>query len=407
MSTHDAEIGDESPSGLVSAMGRLLDRAVGGLTGERGRAAAAAQTFMIFSAALSVGYAAFYLSYPDSDLRPLAAFSIVCALAYAVGIVTVRVGYQLAAAVIGLSVATAQVVYIVSSVGWETGAHMYLIVGGQLVYMVFTERQRLLRWAYLGIAATAFLVCQVALPARGADYAIDSSTLTWMFSINAVLAMTMLFTLAALAHFRARESRAQAAESAERAEYLANTDALTGLSNRRPILEVLERVSSGSVGKYCVAIADLDRFKDLNDRYGHSCGDAVLAVVGERLRAEIRTTDALGRWGGEEFIFVMPDTSLDAAVRTMDRTRAAVSDVPVSCGDHEHEVTVSIGVAADSAAARPHLVIKDADDALYEAKLEGRDCVRMHRGAGLPVPVRAEPEEEADNGTPGAPGRLG
>ncbi|WP_061963666.1 GGDEF domain-containing protein [Demequina aurantiaca] len=407
MSTHDAGGEDDSTSGFVAAMGRLLDRAVGGLTGERGRAAAAAQTFMMFSAALSLGYAAFYLSYPDSDLRPLAAYSVVCAIAYVVGVVTVRIGYQLAASIIGLTVATSQVVFIVSSVGWESGAHMYLIVGGQLVYMVFTERQRLLRWAYLGVAATAFVVCQVALPATGGRYVIDGSTLTWMFSINAVLAMTLLFTLAALAHFRARESRAQAAESAERAEYLANTDALTGLSNRRPILEVLERVSSRSVGKYCVAIADLDRFKDLNDTYGHSCGDAVLAVVGDRLRADIRTTDALGRWGGEEFIFVMTDTSLDAAVRTMDRTRNAVSGTPVPCSDHEHHVTVSIGVAGASAAARPHLVIKDADDALYEAKLDGRDCVRVHRGAGVQMSVMAEADDEADKGAPGASGRLG
>lgn len=393
---HDAAGTVDSASGFVSTMGRLLDRSVGGLTGERGRAAAAIQTFSLFSMALSLVYAVFYFAYAASDLRPLSVFSVVCAVAYAVCVVVTRMGQPLWAALLGLLVATAQVLVIVSVVGWETGAHLYLIVAGQLVYLVFTERQHLLRWAYVGAAAAAFVVCQVALPAAGTRFEIDSSTRAWIFSFNAVMAMAMLFTLAALTHFRTRESRIEAARNAERAEYLANTDALTGLSNRRPILEVLDHESSRGVGNYCVAIADLDRFKDLNDAHGHSCGDMVLSVVGDRLRGEIRTTDALGRWGGEEFIFVMIDTDLDAAAGTMERTRAALSTTPIPCGDHDHRVTISIGVAAAVVGARPHRVIKEADDALYEAKLDGRDCVRVHR---RPDSTRVfEPEQIRDAG---------
>lgn len=401
MTTHDAVGTEESPRGFVSTMGRLLDKSVSRLTGERGRAAAAGQTFLIFSAVLSVGYAVFYLSYSPSDLRPLAMVSVAWVAGYAAGIVMVRTGRQLGATLLGLAVAIVQVLVVVSAIGWESGSHLYLIVAGQLVYMVFTERQRLLRWAFLGTSAAAFVTCQVVLPARGARFAIDSSTLGWMFSLNAVVAMALLFSLAALAHFRARESRAEAARNAERAEYLANTDPLTGLSNRRPILEVLERESVRSMGNYCVAIADLDRFKELNDTHGHSCGDAVLAVVGDRLREQVRTTDALGRWGGEEFIFVMTGTGVDAATGTMDRTRTAVSGTPIPCGDHDHRITVSIGIAPAAPGSLPHLVIKDADDALYEAKMEGRDCVRVHRGAVQSLAHARQADTDAQGGRPG------
>lgn len=95
------------------------------------------------------------------------------------------------------------------------------------------------------------------------------------------------------------------------------------------------------MGNYCVAIADLDRFKDLNDAYGHACGDVVLAAVADRLRAQARVTDALGRWGGEEFILVMSDIAVDDAVVTMDRMRAAVGQELVPCDAHEHHVTMS------------------------------------------------------------------
>lgn len=398
---NDAVEPDAAQGGFATFMGHLLDRSVGGLTGESGRAAAATQTFLAFSVGLSFCYSAFYFAYSGSDFLPLELFSLACMVVYVLGIVVLRTGHQIIATLLGLGLATVQVMFIVSAIGWESGVHLYLIVAGQLVYLVFAQKQHLLRWAFLALAAVAFTVCQVVLPARGTVFEIDTETLSWMFSINAVLAMSLLFTLAALSHYRARESRASAARHAERAEYLANTDELTGLSNRRPILETLERVSSRSVGNYCVAIADLDRFKDLNDAYGHSCGDAVLAVVGDRLREQIRTTDALGRWGGEEFIFVMPDTNMKSALSTMERTRVSVSSVPVNCGEHDHAVTVSVGVAPAGPGSVPHLVIKDADDALYEAKLDGRDCVRAHRGAGLPLVALAEPADPADPADPG------
>jgi len=395
------------PSVATRVVGHVFERDVGGLTGEKGRAAAAMQTFLAFSVLLSLSYVTYYVLHPGGGFGPLIAFTGACAAAYVLVILAVRHGYQLAASLIGLTVGTVQIVWVVHELGWGSGLHLYLIVAGQLVYMIFTEAQRVFRWLFLFVAAGAFVTCQVAFPATGSRYPIDNTDLNWMFSINAVVALALLFILATVAQLRARESRGAEALSARRAESLANTDALTGLANRRPILQRLEQLSSRSVGNYCVAIADLDRFKDLNDAYGHACGDVVLATVADRLRMQARITDALGRWGGEEFIFVMSEIAVDDAVVTMDRMRAAVGQELIPCDGHEHHVTMSVGVAHANGRARAHLVVKDADDALYAAKFDGRDRVRSHRGAALPMRVMSAPTDLADGDGVTPRGTLG
>jgi len=361
--------------GNAGALTRLVSRNVGGLNGSEGRAASTTHSFLILELIITVSYTVFFMSYDYEGLAPTIAFQFVAIAGYGIGVVVVRLGYHTAAAVLAFLVAYGHIVLTVHTLGWPAGVHLYLIAGGQLAFMVFTERQRTLRAIFVLLAAAAFLYCQLWVSVESTFYSMPESVLSVLFSINAVTTAALMYVLAAFAHTRARAASALAARSAARAEYLANTDALTGLANRRPIMEHLEVLGERHENKYCVALADLDHFKGLNDEYGHGCGDRVLATLGERLRSQVRPTDSLGRWGGEEFIFVMPDVDLDGAVVMMERMRRTVGDHVVPCSGHSHHVTVSIGVSCRPLGAKSHRVIKRADDALYEAKQTGRDRV--------------------------------
>ncbi|MEX0914193.1 MAG: GGDEF domain-containing protein [Demequina sp.] len=371
--------GQRHPRNDLGALSRLVSRNVGGLKGSEGRAASTTHSFLIFTLIATVAYTVFLMAYDYTGLGPTIAVTMVAAGGYGIGVVVVRLGHHTAAAVLAFLVAFAQIVIMVHTLGWPSGVHLYLIAGGQLVFMVFTERQRALRAVFVSMAAGAFLYSQLWVRIDHTLYAMPDNVLSVLFSVNAVTTAALMYVLAAFAHTRARAASALAERSAARAEYLANTDPLTGLSNRRPVMEHLELLGERHETRYCVALADLDHFKGLNDEFGHVCGDRVLATLGERLRAQVRPTDSVGRWGGEEFIFVMPDVDMADAVAMMERMRRVVGDHVVPCAGHSHHVTVSIGVSGRPVGAKAHRVIKRADDALYEAKLNGRDRVHSVR----------------------------
>ncbi|WP_061960911.1 GGDEF domain-containing protein [Demequina flava] len=367
---------DRAFSGAVA---RLLDRRVGGLEGETGRAATTTQAFLILCLALSLGYDIFYLTYDATGLRYLILMHNLWIALYVGAIVMVRLGHQLTAALAAFAIPTIQMVFATWFLGWESGIQLYMLGAAQLVYVLLTQRQRLWRAFWMLVSLGSFLICQVAFPASRAQYEMPQTVLNTMFSIAAVITAGLLFSLAALTHHRGEQARELAALSAEQAEFLANTDALTGLATRRPVLSRLDALAAVGGSPYCVAIADLDKFKDLNDEHGHQCGDTVLTEVGVRVRAELRVSDSVGRWGGEEFIFVLPDVSLEDAALTMERIRRSIGERAILCGDHEHYVTVSIGVTNGEHVGTAHYAIKRADDALYKSKQEGRDRVSAVR----------------------------
>lgn len=375
---------------LSDAVERVLDRRVGRLTGEPGRAASTAHGFAAVALILSLSYIAFFLTYDAAAFMTLILVNLGFAALYGVVLLAAHLGRQLRAALLLLGAGIAQLVCVSAYVGWEAGFHLYLLLCGQLVFLVFTEVQRLLRWIWAFAALFGFLGSQFLLPASGATVVMPAVLLTTLFSVNALLTASMLFILAALSHFRAERARRRAAELASHAEFLANTDVLTGLANRRPVMERLERLSVEGGEPYCLAVADLDRFKEINDAYGHGCGDRVLADIGSRLKASLRASDEVGRWGGEEFVFIITDADLEEAAVSMERIRRSVGDEPVTCLGHEHAITVSIGVTDGQYDGSPHLAIRRADRALYASKAAGRDCVTTFSSADEAAPAVSE-----------------
>ncbi len=163
---------------------------------------------------------------------------------------------------------------------------------------------------------------------------------------------------------------------------LAGEDNLTGMPNRghtaRLAMAALEAAAAHQ--PLTVAIIDLDHFKSINDRCGHAAGDYVLKEFARVSRGSLRAGDILGRWGGEEFLLILPDTTLDAALASVERLRVLAGAIQVSsstAGDPVR-VTFSAGLATTAEGARSlDGIIARADAALYEAKNEGRDLVRI------------------------------
>ncbi len=173
------------------------------------------------------------------------------------------------------------------------------------------------------------------------------------------------------------EARQMAVASAQRERELANTDELTGLPNRRRTLEVLETAiaHAKSAGTpLSVAILDVDHFKAVNDRCGHAVGDEVLRCVAVTARRALRGGDFVGRYGGEEFVVILPDAASGTAMRVAERVRALIERE--SClGDRSRAVTVSLGIAALRDDLGGEALLQLADKALYRAKAAGRNSL--------------------------------
>ncbi len=157
-------------------------------------------------------------------------------------------------------------------------------------------------------------------------------------------------------------------------------DSLTGCFTRRHALALLDtelRRAERSGLPLSVLMLDIDHFKAVNDRYGHLAGDAVLRAVGRQLRETLRASDIPCRYGGEEFLVVLPDTPPGGAARLAESLRQAFEQTPIRWEREHFTVTASVGVAAARTGERsPETLLARADRALYEAKQAGRNCVR-------------------------------
>jgi diguanylate cyclase (GGDEF)-like protein len=195
---------------------------------------------------------------------------------------------------------------------------------------------------------------------------------------GAGLAMLILLGIAATAALRANDRAAEATAELQR---IATTDMLTGLWNRRHLLERLEAETGRSRRNgrpLCLAIVDVDHFKRVNDLNGHPAGDEVLRALAGMMKEGVRSSDVVGRMGGEEFAILMPETDRAQARLVCERLRERVARNPVRLPSGKAlTVTLSTGIALMAGEEASDRLISRADSALYDAKAEGRNCVRL------------------------------
>jgi diguanylate cyclase (GGDEF)-like protein len=197
--------------------------------------------------------------------------------------------------------------------------------------------------------------------------------------LNGVLALLGAGVIAMLGYFLLANRRYRAQLVA-----LANQDPLTGLPNRRRTEELAIAAMESSAGSrrpLTVAVIDMDHFKAINDRCGHGAGDHVLKEFARIGREALRATDILGRWGGEEFLLVMPNTPIEVAHASLERLRTLMFAIRLPATGSGLKVSLSAGLAfRDEAIRSLEDLIARADAALYIAKNEGRDLVRIANG---------------------------
>ncbi|MEW5976625.1 MAG: diguanylate cyclase [Acidobacteriota bacterium] len=168
----------------------------------------------------------------------------------------------------------------------------------------------------------------------------------------------------------------------ESLRHQATRDPLTGLLNRTSIVDVLKsEVSRGrrQNSRLGVILADLDYFKSINDTHGHLAGDKVLREAASTLKSAVRPYDSVGRFGGEEFVIVLPGCNLEGSAVVAERLRARMTESVIQIGESSIRVTASLGVAATNNTANldTQTLLAVADEALYAAKNAGRNCFRL------------------------------
>lgn len=180
------------------------------------------------------------------------------------------------------------------------------------------------------------------------------------------------------------EKRIDAERVAQDMTRLAITDALTRLMNRRGItVSLIDAMAQAERYDHplSIAMADIDRFKEVNDTHGHEAGDKVLVDVASLLSEALRMPDKVGRYGGEEFLVVLPHTAMPAAKKIAERMRAAVGDWAFEFGGKSHQVTISIGLTQYRKGEDLEQMLSRVDQALYQAKAGGRNKVITQKPA--------------------------
>jgi diguanylate cyclase (GGDEF)-like protein len=270
-----------------------------------------------------------------------------------------------------------QLVFLLAApeIGYAFLGVLFLIFGFGALRM--TSRQATIAWTLTMIGlAPIFLLTRTPI---GMPFATDIERFAAIFCYVLTIgqcAFVGLYgsSLRTMLYNRSFELK----QANKRIEELAELDELTGSLNRRSIMRTLDSEISRAhrTSAPCsIALIDLDWFKRINDTYGHPTGDEVLRTFGISVFANIRNFDRFGRFGGEEFLLVLPDTPDDTAARILDRLRAIIADLDWSAFSPGMRVTVSAGVATLRPDETPETFLARADRALYAAKARGRNRI--------------------------------
>jgi diguanylate cyclase (GGDEF)-like protein len=255
-------------------------------------------------------------------------------------------------------------------IGWGSGFHHYMLLLIP-VTVVGTIPQLWLKVAAVAAEVVAYVVLDLLLRQGTPPHPVPPAVLSSLYYFNMLGAMLFLAFLAGYYHHLIE--RAQAALRA-----MADTDPLTRLRNRRSVMKAIaheeSRMDRGHPHLSFV-MCDIDHFKSINDTRGHDAGDQVLKAVSQVLASGVRDVDFLARWGGEEFLAVLPDTDGSAAALIAERLRVGVEALRIPLGADALALTLTLGVATVREGESAEHAIGRADAALYAGKRGGRNRV--------------------------------
>lgn len=319
----------------------------------------------------AVAHLGFLTLFLVTGVQLMAAVNVLCVVWYLACLVVVRRARTSSLVEFGLIAGEVFAHAVLASVwiGWDSGFHFYLLLVVP-VTAVSSIRPPWLKTAAVGSAAAAYLGLDLWLRHRAATEALPGGVSEFLYYVNLLSALLILALLAG--RYYLLITRAQAT-----LQVMASTDPLTGLPNRKSLHDTiggaLVRARQGRPLSFIMC--DVDHFKHINDRGGHHAGDEVLVMLSRCMVTGVRADDVIGRWGGEEFLVVLPDAGSEEAVAVAERLRADIAAMPVDLPGCPPHVTVTIGVATLLPGETTSATIARADAALYAGKRQGRNRV--------------------------------
>ncbi|MBL8095027.1 MAG: GGDEF domain-containing protein [Anaerolineales bacterium] len=309
-------------------------------------------------------------------LTTLALTNVLSVALYLIGIGIGRRAHTDASFLIGAFEILAHSTLAVVFIGWHGGFQYYIFVVAVLVFLHPSERTGVKALAaalmYLLFVSLSDLA-QVSPPI----VTMDTEILRAFEAFNVSTFFFLIVFLAFLYHRAAGRAEAQLKSANHALDQLARIDELTGLANRRAMIEALESAAAASENDnrpFSVILCDVDGFKQINDQLGHNRGDEILRRAATHLRAAIRDQDLVARWGGEEFLVLLPGTDLAAAGPIAERIRRHISEASGRVVDGVH-LTLTFGVSVHHPGRPIDATISAADGALYAGKRQGKNCV--------------------------------
>lgn len=284
-------------------------------------------------------------------------------------------GHEMGAGLAVLVASTGGIVLTVSQTSAGLSLESFLFGAAAMPYLLVRRDIPFLRAAMSAAILGAYVVCEFAFPEGSGGAELPAELASKVAHFNRVGAGVFLFVVLGVIEIRQARTRRILEGAARYGELRATTDELTGVYNRRPVIAQLSEWAQRGRGNYAITLIDIDHFKAINDEFGHDCGDLILQAVANTLRNHFRDSDMVSRWGGDEFLVLVPGVRHADLVPILERLRRSINLIGTHCDDHVHTVRVSIGAAMGAIGQTPDECIAAADHALYRAKEEGRDKV--------------------------------
>ncbi|WP_159449086.1 GGDEF domain-containing protein [Demequina sp. NBRC 110055] len=263
------------------------------------------------------------------------------------------------------------VVFSVSS-----GVQFLFLAVGFLTLAALPDRLVVVRLVFCGVVIVAIAATEIVAP-PGSSAIADTDPAFAAMAIGMRLGgIALVLTAITMILLRTARLEQQLVQLAAQGERRANTDELTGIGNRRPAMRELEMVASDPSRHAALALIDIDLFKTTNDTWGHEIGDAVISAVATRIEASMGRQCVVSRWGGDEFLAISRPghVTIESSVQKL---MQSLREEPIEVGDATIEVTLSVGIAVRHPGTPVSETLAAADEALYRAKSEGRDRVRV------------------------------
>lgn len=302
-------------------------------------------------------------------------------------------GKEMEAAIAAFLGSILGIVMTVSQISAGLSLESFLFAMAVMPYLFVTKELPIFRSALSALALGAYVLCEFAYPEGSGDAELPAELARQMAHVDKLGAGLLLFLVVGAVEVRHTRLQRILEGAARYGELRATTDELTGVYNRRPVIAQLSEWAQRGRGNYAIALIDLDHFKTINDEFGHDCGDTIIQAVANTLRNHFRDSDMVSRWGGDEFLVLIPGVRHADLVPILERLRRSVNLIEKRCNEHVHTVTVSIGAAMGAIGQTPDECIAAADHALYRAKEEGRDKVVA---VGVSPPTNAQGRPSPD-----------